>query len=164
MRAKGRPRWGDMAPGEMVFLYAVRCEQFLKIGISHNIPQRIAGMQADNPFKITLALYRTIRHEAANTIETAVHQALAAFHVRGEWFSCDLSVAKEAIRRAIAEGERRLPRHVLTAEELAEVERRRVARIDEWQRHVDASQARVAAIFHGAPVSDQPKIEENHGP
>lgn len=64
------------------FLYFVRCNEFLKVGISTSLGSRISTMQGCNPYPI---------HVMATVIggqdeEQAIHNAWRRLHHRGEWF------------------------------------------------------------------------------
>lgn len=111
MRARTKPNWGDILPGDLVSLYAMHCAGCYKIGIARNPKSRLTDIQLANPFEVSLILTRTVRHEYAHLVETAVHQALCIHHIRGEWFRCELAQIKQAVRRAIDIAERVLPRH-----------------------------------------------------
>lgn len=68
----------------MQYLYLIKCQQFYKIGVAHDVEQRLAQLSTGNPFDLeVLAVYG---YDNANTVETTLHQRFADFRRRGEWF------------------------------------------------------------------------------
>jgi hypothetical protein len=66
------------------FLYFAQCEQFTKIGVSINLPQRLCGLQIGNPFEVKFL--KCFSSESYEQDEGALHEKLHRFWVRGEWF------------------------------------------------------------------------------
>lgn len=64
------------------FLYFVRCDEFLKVGISTNPQSRISTMQGCNPYPLHLMAI-AVGGEAE---ESEVHRAWKPYHHRAEWF------------------------------------------------------------------------------
>lgn len=66
-------------------LYAVRCHQFVKFGISIDASRRLKSLQTSCPFKMTVektwSLYANLRY-----FEALVHKELRPFHHRNEWY------------------------------------------------------------------------------
>lgn len=62
----------------------------IKIGISTNVRQRLAGIQTGCPFPIKLASQWRTPH--ARKIEQAAHAALVKYRTTGEWFSIPATV------------------------------------------------------------------------
>lgn len=72
-----------------VFIYMMRCGDFLKIGISDDPERRIKDMQTGNPIEIKmLDKIKLKSRENAMTLEVGIHEHLKSLglHVRGEWF------------------------------------------------------------------------------
>lgn len=64
------------------FLYFVRCNEFLKVGISTNPNSRISTMQGCNPYPVhVMAIVIGGQDE-----EQTIHNAWRRLHHRGEWF------------------------------------------------------------------------------
>lgn len=60
---------------------------YLKIGISSDIPKRIAAVQTGCPIQIKEILYhKALSRESARAVERAMHADLDGFRVSGEWF------------------------------------------------------------------------------
>jgi hypothetical protein len=66
------------------FVYVMRCEQFVKIGIAADPKQRVKMLQVGNPFPIKL-LYQMWSMNARRD-ERLLHRALKPHRERGEWF------------------------------------------------------------------------------
>jgi NDP-sugar pyrophosphorylase family protein len=85
-------------------VYFCRCGEFLKIGITDDLPKRVRNIQAMNPQNIVLEAYRTVPSLLARQIEMRIHEALAHYNHRGEWFNVETVIALRAastiIRRA----------------------------------------------------------------
>lgn len=67
------------------YLYVVRAGDLLKIGITNNVDQRVAAIQAHCP--VPVALVRVIETEHAAELELNLHDDLADFRSHGEWFT-----------------------------------------------------------------------------
>lgn len=63
-------------------LYMFRCGPYVKIGVSDNVPMRLAAVQAANPYPVEL----TGLWEGEGHREEEWHNALQHLHVSGEWF------------------------------------------------------------------------------
>lgn len=59
--------------------------EYIKIGMTTNLKQRIRNLQSGCPFK--LSLWATIRTENPIGIERYLIAKFSDFNVRGEWFS-----------------------------------------------------------------------------
>jgi len=66
------------------FIYVIRCESFVKIGIAENVEYRLSIMQVGNPFELSL-LKKFPSHEPKRD-EAWLHNKYIRYHVRGEWF------------------------------------------------------------------------------
>jgi hypothetical protein len=62
----------------------------VKIGISHNIKNRLVGIQTGCPFPIKLASHWETPY--ARKIEKAAHLALVKYRTTGEWFIIPVNV------------------------------------------------------------------------
>lgn len=58
----------------MQFIYVIRCEDFIKVGIADNPKARLIQMQTGNPFK--LELLNVMRTSDPLRDERAIHDAL----------------------------------------------------------------------------------------
>ena len=66
-------------------LYLVQAGDFYKIGISHDVNKRLAGLQTGNCHKVTcLAYYQT--QQPASKVERALHKLFDKYRMNGEWF------------------------------------------------------------------------------
>jgi len=73
---------------EPTYVYAFRCEKYVKIGVAADIPKRMKALVLCNPFPIVVEradLYGS-RLEAM-IVEKAAHRALVDKHHHGEWFT-----------------------------------------------------------------------------
>lgn len=70
-----------------MFVYVMKCEQYIKIGISDSPEKRLKNMATGNPFEITIEALSFINGKrAAYGIEHELHKKFREFHVTGEWF------------------------------------------------------------------------------
>ena len=81
----------------MQFLYLIKCQQFVKIGVANHVESRLAQLSTGNPFPLeVLAVYG---FDDAEIAERAIHQRFANSRKRGEWF--DLGNTAEADFREV---------------------------------------------------------------
>jgi hypothetical protein len=68
------------------YLYMIRCQNYIKIGISSQPEVRISALQIGCPFKLEMVGYFLPRN--AWVIEHAAHKILteSGRHTHGEWF------------------------------------------------------------------------------
>lgn len=66
----------------MIYLVAARAEGLCKIGYAVDPARRLALLQTATPFDLELVATRPGDHG----LERGVHQAVAAYHVKREWF------------------------------------------------------------------------------
>lgn len=161
MRARPRPAWRDPLPGNFVYIYVMHCMDYYKIGIARGPAQRMKVIQQGNPFAVSLKLRRSVRYESAHLIETAVQRALESFHVRGEWFHCELSRIQKLVADAIRQAERKLPRYDRTPAETLEI----AAFLEQARTRTETALAAVDSkcIFRAAGFSEATKSEPNQG-
>lgn len=95
-------RW---PPGAPVYIYAVSCDPYIKVGIASNLQRRLADIRALNPYKAEIVAAVAVQPRAAGLAEYKAHTALASRHHRGEWFKCWPHHAKDAISEAVPEAE-----------------------------------------------------------
>ena len=74
---------GPQAVGQKV--YFVTCNEFVKIGVSENPPDRIGELQVGCPYELRL-LATAI---GGYRFEKWLHETFDHLHVRGEWFLLD---------------------------------------------------------------------------
>lgn len=85
-RAQREPRW--------IYFAQVGADGPIKIGVSGNPWSRVAEMQTACPWELRLLAWRP--GEAPD--ERALHQKLAQFRMRGEWFEPSTEVLEEVHR------------------------------------------------------------------
>lgn len=66
------------------YVYFVRCNEFVKIGIAKDPNARMAFMQTGNPYE--LELLRVFKSTSPAQDEEMIHLELDKYRVRGEWF------------------------------------------------------------------------------
>lgn len=72
-------------------VYLMRCEDFVKIGISSDPRARLINIQSSVPFEVSLnAVISPIFPSEARLLESHLHKVFADFRERGEWFSKDV--------------------------------------------------------------------------
>lgn len=85
-----------------VFVYVIRSASgHLKVGTAKNVSKRLRALQGANSQILTLehvsgGMLRVI----AEQVEFEAHHRLHQFHVHGEWFSCTVEEARQAIATA----------------------------------------------------------------
>ncbi len=80
------------------FIYIIGVtENPVKIGIARNLRSRLTTLQIGCPDPLVLHYSKSIPHNAAEDLETAVHRRLKPKHRRGEWFDVSVEEAREAI-------------------------------------------------------------------
>ena len=67
----------------MGFLYLVRCNEFVKIGIAQDVSDRLATLQTGNPYPLTLL--DSFEFPNALQVESGLHKKFKKFLVQGEW-------------------------------------------------------------------------------
>ena len=100
MREPRAPQeWGH----EKSYIYAIRSGEHVKIGLTTDIGRRMRQMEALNPHNPVLELYRTVTKNTAPGVEKHMHELLAAWHFRGEWFTAPIEEIRKAAKLAISE-------------------------------------------------------------
>lgn len=74
----------------LLCLYAVRCDEAIKVGITVDVPRRIHGLQNGNPVELKLAKAWLGHRELIERREWQILEALKDQKIRGEWLYCDL--------------------------------------------------------------------------
>lgn len=64
------------------FIYFVQCGEFVKIGWTVSVRERIADLQTGNPFEIRILATKP----GSPTHEKSLHRKFAVHRIRGEWF------------------------------------------------------------------------------
>lgn len=85
--------------GKSTFVYVIQSGQFIKIGFSANVEQRVASLQTNLPEKITII--RRWSTPYAHEIEQKAHRLLKHYRVYGEWFSIKPRIATLLITKLI---------------------------------------------------------------
>jgi hypothetical protein len=82
-----------------VHLYVIVCGQFVKVGISRDVRQRVHDLATANAEPIVVESTFSVPPDKARAIEAKVHAALAEYKARkrSEWFKVDVA---EAVRVA----------------------------------------------------------------
>lgn len=70
-----------------VYAIADKDLEYIKIGMTKNIKQRISNVKSGCPFK--LSIWMLIRTKTPELVESYLHWKLSEFRLRGEWFSLD---------------------------------------------------------------------------
>jgi hypothetical protein len=77
----------------MIGIYLVGLEglNYIKIGVSRDVQQRVRDMQTSLPFGIVVHAFEYTPYAAE--LEQQLHKRLAPYHVRGEWFELPIDEA-----------------------------------------------------------------------
>lgn len=66
-------------------VYAIQCNEFVKIGIAFDVPKRLKMLQAGCPYALrVVGCYAT---SDAASVEQALHSRFRAYQGLGEWFA-----------------------------------------------------------------------------
>ena len=79
-RINTKPSWNH--------IYIIKCHDYYKIGYTHNVLNRLQGLQVSNPYDLELIFCKKIPE--AKYFEKWIHWALAKGKIRGEWFKVDI--------------------------------------------------------------------------
>lgn len=82
-------------------LYGIQCGEFIKIGISLDIPRRLYALKLGNPMPCTVVLRRNPPY--AGSMERKMHQHLADRAVGREWFRITPKEARDAYNLLVGE-------------------------------------------------------------
>lgn len=67
-----------------MFIYIMRCGEFVKVGIARNVKIRLSNIQSSTPYQVQLV--KSFYHPYARKREHEIHTLFMDYHVRGEWF------------------------------------------------------------------------------
>lgn len=81
----------ESEPRKRGFVYVIKCDDFVKIGIASDVQSRLANLQCGNPHELTLLLHWPSPNALA--AEQRLHYKLWRWHHRGEWFRFTPKVA-----------------------------------------------------------------------
>ena len=87
-------------------IYAIACGHYVKVGMTYGpVKERMKSLQAANPIQMSIMFEAVVDEQqigaTTGQVEYAIHQKLAAFKVRGEWFQIDRSQVISAILEVI---------------------------------------------------------------
>ena len=76
-------------------IYIIKCNEYIKVGISNDPKRRLKDLQTSNPYKLKLlSVYQPKQPVIA---ERVIHALLDKYHERGEWFNCSFDIADKVI-------------------------------------------------------------------
>lgn len=75
--------------GLVEYLYVVKCNDFIKIGASKLVEQRIKRIQTCCPYEIELLKVYSCKKDEGYPLERFLHSRLREYQERGEWFKED---------------------------------------------------------------------------
>jgi len=87
-------------------IYAIACGSYVKVGMTYDsVKERMKSLQTANPIQMSIMFEAAVDEQqlgaTTGQVEYAIHQKLAAFKVRGEWFQIDRSQVISAILEVI---------------------------------------------------------------
>lgn len=86
------------------FLYVLEAGPFCKVGITHNLTNRLQTYATHCPLPFSCALVVEMKTQFARGLERAVHKQLESRKQRGEWFNVSAAEAIQALEAAKKEG------------------------------------------------------------
>lgn len=111
-----------------MFLYLVKCQQYVKIGIANDVQNRLAQLSTGNPFDLEiLAVYE---FKNASPVESALHQRFENYQARGEWYSLSDDAVKQIEDICRMLGDQPVESPVVESEDIAEAEEMAEAPVD----------------------------------
>lgn len=109
---EGGTQAGGLGKGRGVrsrYVYVLRCETYVKVGVTWNVQGRWANSACDNPFPVEILHTKELPAHLARHVESLTHARLYAHHHRGEWFTCSAAEAVEAIDWVLAQFQKWFP-------------------------------------------------------
>ena len=88
-------------PAQAMYIYAMGCLEYIKVGKAGDVTQRRAEIQTGNPNAVHVIAKYWVPAAGASRAERMAHVALSEFRHKGEWFRCDGLTARNAIRDAV---------------------------------------------------------------
>lgn len=80
------------------YVYIISCGPFVKVGFSFDVESRISALQLSSPYSLDLEYLSNARSLMdSRDLERRIHNTLDACRVRGEWFSCPVTIAINAL-------------------------------------------------------------------
>jgi hypothetical protein len=79
----------------MEYLYLIRCDEFVKIGIACDVKNRLKTLQTGNPYPLTLI--DSFEFDDAVRVESVLHRKYDHARMRGEWFKLTDAELEELI-------------------------------------------------------------------
>jgi len=74
----------DISLTGSLWVYAIQCHEFVKIGVANDVRKRLASLQTGCPYDLTLIA--EWHSSDAGRVEDELHEILDKWRVRGEWF------------------------------------------------------------------------------
>jgi hypothetical protein len=84
-----------------ISVYLIASGPYLKIGVSENVRRRLEDLMAGNAHEMRIVMTRSAPRYLGMEIEKRLHLRFAAYRHRGEWFTCDVDAAKQALKEEI---------------------------------------------------------------
>ena len=80
------------------FIYFIKADRFIKIGVSNNPPKRISTIKTGNPFDCEFIGCVMVESKYAYTLESLLHDYFINYRESGEWFSMSVDDILNVIR------------------------------------------------------------------
>jgi hypothetical protein len=84
-------------------VYIISDGRHFKIGIAVDVNKRASGIQTGSSRSVSIVHVEKVRYEDAIRVERCAHKSLQPLRRKGEWFSCTLDQAKEAVTAALSD-------------------------------------------------------------
>lgn len=82
----------------MKHVYIIKSGRYYKIGITHDLQQRLFGLRVDSPLEVELVL--SAESDRSEEVESQLHEMFKEKLVRGEWYllkKADIELARSKI-------------------------------------------------------------------
>lgn len=73
-------------------IYAIRSQEFIKIGVATDVKKRLAELQVGNPIRMFVEA-ASAPMQYYNKLESVLHRSHGGTHVGGEWFHMTIEEA-----------------------------------------------------------------------
>lgn len=89
----------EVREGNDFYIYAAKCEGFVKVGMSRNLKVRVEGIKRTCPFDVYLICSQMVGSKReAKALESKMHKALKKHEHRNEWFHDNEALRSELVK------------------------------------------------------------------
>jgi len=123
---------------DLTIVYAIRCGEAVKVGITTKLSDRLASIRILNPMPLTVERQIWLPWARAVWLERQAHQKLRAHAIHGEWFSADAAMIREIFNALLPLS----MQQAMPARHKADAEASERARLNTYAKHFRANMRR----------------------